>query len=281
MDYHLTLAGLRTTLCVPHDIVIADRLRPFLCGPHSDVDCRITLRPCDVLPTPTAEGVWHGMEYYDTAEGVLRTFHGSAPGAEAFAVTQLDAEGNVEIGVLPDYLSYFAGSSGIFNRIGMETWLLRQQGLLLHASLIKYKDKAIAFSAPSGVGKSTHADLWRTHLGATILNGDRAALRQTGEGWTAYGCPYAGTSGIYCNDSAPLAAIVVLRQGERNDLRPVSAAEAFRYLYPELSVHHWDAAFVAAATDLCTDLIAHVPVYLLECLPDRDAALLVQKGLAL
>ena len=281
MDYHLTLAGLRTTLCVPHDIVIADRLRPFLCGPHSDVDCRITLRPCDVLPTPTAEGVWHGMEYYDTAEGVLRTFHGSAPGAEAFAVTQLDAEGNVEIGVLPDYLSYFAGSSGIFNRIGMETWLLRQQGLLLHASLIKYEDKAIAFSAPSGVGKSTHADLWRTHLGATILNGDRAALRQTGEGWTAYGCPYAGTSGIYCNDSAPLAAIVVLRQGERNDLRPVSAAEAFRYLYPELAVHHWDAAFVAAATDLCADLIAHVPVYLLECLPDRDAALLVQKGLAL
>ena len=40
-------------------------------------------------------------------------------------------------------------------------------------------------------------------------------------------------------------------------------------------------AFVAAATDLCADLIAHVPVYLLECLPDRDAALLVQKGLAL
>lgn len=281
MDYHLTLAGRRTILCVPHEIAIADRLRPFLCGPHSDVDCRIMLQSYPVLPTPTAEGVWHGMEYYDTAEGIRRTFHCTAPGADAFAVTQLDPEGNVEIGVLPDYLSYFTGSSGIFNRIGMETWLLQQQGLLLHASLIKYKDKAIAFSAPSGVGKSTHADLWRTHLGATILNGDRAALRQTGEGWTAYGCPYAGTSGIYCNDSAPLTAIVVLRQGERNHLRPASAAEAFRYLYPELSVHHWDAAFVAAATDLCADLITHVPVYLLECLPDRDAALLVQKGLAL
>ena len=147
--------------------------------------------------------------------------------------------------------------------------------------MIKYEEKAIAFSGPSGVGKSTHADLWRTHLGATILNGDRAALRQTGEGWTAYGCPYAGTSGIYCNDSAPLAAIVVLRQGEQNHLRPVSAAEAFRYLYPEMTVHHWDAAFVAAATDLCANLITSVPVYLLECLPERDAALLVQKGLAL
>ena len=211
----------------------------------------------------------------------MRVFHCSAPGADAFAVTQLDAEGNVEIGVLPDYLSYFTGSSGIFNRIGMESWLLRHQGLLLHASLIKYGEKAIAFSAPSGVGKSTHADLWRTHLGAAILNGDRAALRQTGQGWTAYGCPYAGTSGIYCNDSAPLTALVVLQQGPRNTLRPLSAAEAFRHLYPEVSVHHWDAAFVAAAIDLCVDLVTRVPVYLLECLPDKDAALLVKKGLAL
>ena len=211
----------------------------------------------------------------------MRVFHCSAPGADAFAVTQLDAEGNVEIGVLPDYLSYFTGSSGIFNRIGMESLLLRHQGLLLHASLIKYGEKAIAFSAPSGVGKSTHADLWRTHLGAAILNGDRAALRQTGQGWTAYGCPYAGTSGIYCNDSAPLTALVVLQQGPRNTLRPLSAAEAFRHLYPEVSVHHWDAAFVAAAIDLCVDLVTRVPVYLLECLPDKDAALLVKKGLAL
>ena len=281
MDYHLTLAGLRTTLCVPHDITIADRLRPFLCGPHSETDCRITLQSRPVLPIPAAEGVWHGMEYYDTAAGRMRVFHCSAPGAAPFAVTQLDAEGNVEMGVLPAYLSYFTGSSGIFNRIGMETLLLRHQGLLLHASLIKYKDRALVFSGPSGVGKSTQADLWRTHLDAAILNGDRAALRRTGEGWTAYGCPYAGTSGIYCNDSAPLHAIVVLRQGRRNDLRPLSAAEAFRYLYPELAVHHWDAAFVTAATDLCADLVTRVPVYLLECLPDRDAALLVQKGLAL
>lgn len=281
MDYHLHLAGLRTTLRVPHDITIADRLRPFLCGPHSDTDCRITLQSCSVLPTPSADGVWHGIEYYDTAEGKTRVFHCPALGAPAFAVTQWDAEGNVEMGVLPAYLSYFTGSSGIFNRIGMETLLLRHQGLLLHASLIKYNDRALVFSGPSGVGKSTHADLWRTHLGADILNGDRAALRQVGEGWTAYGCPYAGTSGIYCNDSAPLHAIVVLRQGPRNDLRPLSAAEAFRYLYPELSVHHWETAFVTAATDLCADLVTRVPVYLLECLPDRDAALLVQKGLAL
>lgn len=105
--------------------------------------------------------------------------------------------------------------------------------------------------------------------------------RKGAEGWTAYGSPYAGTSGIYRDDSAPLAAIVVLRQAGENRLQPLTAAEAFRHLYPEVSIHHWDAGFATAATDLCLDLLGQVPVYLLECLPDADAALVLQKGLAL
>mgnify|MGYP007130688661 CR=1 FL=1 len=61
-------------------------------------------------------------------------------------VTQHFENGNIEIRVLTDYLSYFTGTAGIFNRIGMETLLLQHQGLLLHASLINYKGKAIAFA---------------------------------------------------------------------------------------------------------------------------------------
>lgn len=281
MDYYLDLVGLRTVLCVPHDITIADRLRPFLCEPQDDVDCRITVRSCAVLPQRAEDGVWHGMEYYDCLSGVMRVFHCHAPQTDAFAVTQLDTQGNVDIDVLPACLSYFSGSSGIFNRIGMETWLLQQRGLLLHASLIKYGGKAIAFAGPSGVGKSTHAALWENDLGATVINGDRAALRCGDEGWTAYGSPYAGTSGIYCNDRAPLAAVVVLRQATENRLTRLSASEAFRHIYPELSIHHWDTQFATVATDLCLDLLGQVPMYLLECLPEADAAVLLQKGLAL
>ena len=123
-DYHLHLVGLRTVLRVPHDITIAERLRPFLCPPHSETDCIITVQPLTALPAPAKDGVWHGMEYYDSLDGVMRVFHCHKPCENAFAVTQLDTNGNIEIGVLPAYLSYFMGSSGIFNRIGMETLLL-------------------------------------------------------------------------------------------------------------------------------------------------------------
>jgi len=280
-EYNLELLGLRTVLRTPHPITISENLRPFLCLPHTETDCTVALQSCDRLPAFSQSGVWHGPEYYDCHQGRMRVFHCSAPKSAAFAVTELLENGSIRICVLPDYLSYFAGSTGIFNRIGMETMLLQHKGLLLHASLIKYNDKAVAFAGPSGVGKSTQADIWQTFLGAQIINGDRASLRRTSDGWIAYGSPYAGTSNIYKNDSAPLCAIVLLRQATENHLRRLTVTEAFRQLYPEVAIHRWDSTFVTKATDLCLQLIGETPVYLLECTPDESAALLVKKGLLL
>ena len=211
----------------------------------------------------------------------MRVFHCRAPGEKAFAVTQFFENGRIEIGVLPAFLSYFKDSSGIFNRIGMESLLLQHKGLLLHASLIRYAGQAIAFSGPSGVGKSTQAELWRTSLGADIINGDRAVLRHTEAGWIGYGSPYAGTSGIHKNESAPLAAIVVLQQAKENNLRRLNAPEALAHLYREVSVHQWDKHFVTKATDMCLELLSQTPIYLLECVPEKSAAFLVKKGLGL
>lgn len=280
-DYYLHLAGLRTHLRTPHDITISDRLHPFLCAAPTAIDCTITVQPLPVLPTPSAEGVWYGLEYYDCAQGSLRVFHCHQPQGDPFAVTVTNPHGDVTVDVLPEYLSYFTGSSGIFNRIGMETLLLQHDGLLLHASLIQYGHRAIAFSGPSGVGKSTQARLWHTHQGATILNGDRAALRRQDGVWTAYGSPYAGTSGIYRHGSAPLEAVVVLRQGQENCLERLSVTAGVSALYPETSIHHWDPHFVAPATDLLLSLATDVPVYRLTCLPNADAVTLLKKGLSL
>ena len=280
-DYVFDIVGLRISLRTPNEITVSENLRPFLTAPQKQADCTILLQPCDLLPAFSESGFWHGPDYHDTFDGASRIFHCSAPEGKPVAVTQLFENGNIEILVLPEYLSYFSGTAGIFNRIGMETLLLQHKGLLLHASLIRYQDKAIAFAGPSGVGKSTQADIWHTCLGAEILNGDRAALRSTPEGWIAYGSPYAGTSGIYKNENAPLSAILFLRQAGENRLWQLTPAEAFVWIYPELSIHNWDKAFVAKATDLSLQLLDEIPVYCLECRPEESAALLVKKGLGL
>lgn len=280
-EYYIALVGLRVVLCTPHQITISESLQPFLTEKHQQADCTIELQSCSSLPAFTESGTWNGLEYYDSNQGNLRIFHCTAQHKEAFAVTQLLENGDIHISVLPEYLSYFSGTAGIFNRIGLETLLLQHKGLLLHASLINYQGNAIAFAGPSGVGKSTQAEIWKQHLSAQIINGDRAALRKTGEGWTAFGCPYAGTSGIYINSHAPLRAIVLLRQAKENCLLPLSAREAFPLIYPEISIHQWDKSFVTCATDLCLEMLSEVPVYLLECRPEESAALLVKKGLGL
>lgn len=280
-NYYLQLAGLRAVLRTPGRIIISPHLQPFLCEAHEQTDCAITVQECSCLPAPSVQGVWHGLEYYDRTHRAMRVFHCSAPQVAAFAVTELFDDGDIQISVLPEYLNYFSGSAGIFNRIGMETLLLQHKGLLLHASLIEYNGQGIAFTGPSGIGKSTQAALWQTHLNAQILNGDRAALRKQENQWIAYGSPYAGTSGIYENKSVPLSCIVVLRQAQKNRLQRLSALQTLSYLYPELSIHHWDRAFAEPAMDLCLKLINDTPVYLLECLPNEDAVRLLQKGLSL
>ena len=277
MEYHFELAGLRTVLQTPEKIEISPRLQPFVIAPQEETDCTIRVQTVKTLPKMTDSGIWYALEYYDHK----RVFHCTADDRTPFAVTEFLPGGNVEISVLPAYLFWFSGSSGIFNRIGMETMLLQHNGLLLHASLINYNGFCIAFTGPSGVGKSTQAALWAEVMNAQILNGDRAALRLTGDGWRAYGSPYAGTSGIYRRGGAPLKAIVVLGQSDENSLREMSPAEAFGKLYPELSIHRWDRESGKNAADLCIRLLEEIPVYCLECRPEESAVRLLQKGLKL
>lgn len=280
MEYYFDLAGLCTVLRTPGNIEIAPRLRPFLLEPQAEPDCTVQVRPVPTLPEMSPNGIWHGLEYYDRRES-LRIFHCIADSRETFAVTEFAENGSVEILVRPEYLSWFSGTSGIFNRIGMENLLLQHNALLLHASLIDHDGNGIAFAGPSGAGKSTQAALWEQYAGADILNGDRAVIRQTEKGVFAYGSPYAGTSGIYRRASVPLRAVVVLRKGKENILRKLCASEAMMRIYPELSIHRWDKEFSRQASDLLLTLLRKVPFYELECLPERSAVQHLKEGLDL
>lgn len=277
--YHFSLAGLAVKIETPFPILVPDRMLPFFCHPDGDcADYTIRLSLHSSLPQPAENAVWHGLSCYESHN---RFFLCLTASAAPFAMVEKREKGVIGLDVLDAYAHYFDTSFGILNRIGMENLLLEQDCLLLHASFIKYNEHGILFSAPSGTGKSTQAELWRQHLGADILNGDRAVLRRGANGWHAWGSPYAGTSHIYRNESAPVRAIVTLRQAKENRLTPLSPAQALRSLYPEFSIHHWDRQFVDSALDLFSDLSAHVPMFLLECRPDEDAVCVLKGGLSL
>ena len=163
----------------------------------------------------------------------------------------------------------------VFNDIKLEELLLRHETMILHSALIRWQDATILFSAPSGTGKSTQADLWAKYKGADILNGDRSALRKLEGRWAAFGLPFAGSSDIFRNEGAPVRTIVMLEQAPQNTITRLSPAQAMRRIWPEFTVHRWDPAFTNRSLDLVLDLLASVPVYLLSCRPDEGAVQLL------
>ena len=276
--YYVNLAGYVVKMQLTKDIIINERMQPFIL-PITDTkeDFVLDVCACKKLPEVPSGGCWRGTEYYAYDEYEFYIFHANEVGKAPFAVTHFREDGNVSLLYLSGYEHYFTGSSGIFNRIGAEQLFLQHNRLMLHASFVKYKEKGILFSGPSGIGKSTQAELWRRTMGAEVINGDRVAVGLSDEKWTAWGIPYAGTSGIYRNERAQISALVVLKQAKENRICKLSGVEALRYLYPETTIHQWDAKFVEKVTSLLLQLISAVPVFLLECVPDKSAVLMLQE----
>lgn len=278
MQYLYRIAGL-TVLCeIPFPVHIREESAAFVQPGEPVPRTDLTVRFCPVaaLEPPPPDGYWE-IDRYHTPAAV---YYCAAPKGRAYARigTAPTAEGQLICQYVEGQEGYLNYSRNLCDIIALDTLLLHHSGLLLHASFIRWKGRGLLFSAPSGTGKSTQAALWADYEKAEIINGDRAGLRLLDGGWQAYGLPYAGSSGVYRNQSAALQGVVVLRQAEENRIRRLSPAQAARFLYPELTIHHWDRSFTERAMDLLAGLVTAVPVYLLECLPDRGAVDLTKQA---
>lgn len=160
----------------------------------------------------------------------------------------------------------------VFNAMGFDVILANEKKLILHASFIAYQNKAILFSAPSGTGKSTQADLWQKYVNdVKIINGDRAIIGIEDNVVKVYGLPFCGTSKITLNQSFNLNTIVILRQGKINKLVELSAKDSYKYLFSQVNWIGWDKKLQLNILDLLEKVVNSIKIYYFECLPDRSA----------
>ena len=155
--------------------------------------------------------------------------------------------------------------------------LLTKGVLHLHSSFVLYKDKALVFTGPSGIGKTTQAELWRDYQGALIVNGDACLLRRMEDGWHAFGTPVHGSSPYCENREAPLSALVVLKQGSENRLERLDAFSALSECLPEFYRPRMDPETEDTFWKAADSLFREIPVYKLTCRPDREATELVKE----
>lgn len=179
----------------------------------------------------------------------------------------------------PNCMSDLSETSDLFDLADMISLWLKYKIIMLHSSFLIYKDKAVLFTGPSGVGKSTQAELWKNELGAEIINGDRSLLRREEDGWKVYGVPNCGSSAISLNKSAKLAGIVLLEQGNINQVVKPSFIEAYRQILTQIVMNRYNEKECVDTMELIEYLIKEVTIRKLSCLPDKEAVALVKEEL--
>lgn len=94
--------------------------------------------------------------------------------------------------------------------------ILSFNAFVLHASAVLLDGSVYLFSAPSGVGKSTHAAIWKRCFGAEVINDDKPLIRYHDEAFTAYGTPWCGSGFERLNKSGAVKALFFIKHAKEN-----------------------------------------------------------------
>lgn len=144
----------------------------------------------------------------------------------------------------------------------------------LHASAVTRDGSAVLFLGESGTGKSTHSRLWLRHIeGCGLLNDDSPVVRVAGSGILACGSPWSGKTDCYRQQSAPLKAMVRLRQGPVNRIERLGALRSIGAIHPSCPpLFACDERLSTRMLGVVGRAVATLPVYEMECRPDGEAA---------
>ena len=185
---------------------------------------------------------------------------------------------------------YFLGSCGAMSEDYVESIALHEainekvlnyDAAVFHAALISFDGEGVAFTAPSGTGKTTHIKLWRRVYGDRVecINGDKPLFTLRDGKFFASGMPWSGKEHWNCNKTVPLKAICFVDRAETNSISPLNDnREIMRRLFFQLMMPKDDALMVKYL-DFANKLVNTVPFYLLRCNMDPDAARVAHDGI--
>jgi hypothetical protein len=267
--FALSIAGVPIRMELQEEVPMTDAFRPFLTEAEPVYTGRF--RRVETLPGFDPAVLYTG-NCYRVHPGGVRSFFDVQMGPQSYAVSRTDYEaGTVQVQYLSEGEHCVSQMDNSFFHLGFEGLLIRQDRVCFHAACVSTDQGGILFSGPSGIGKSTQAQLWCDHRGAKLLNGDRPILQRTEQGFLAWGSPYAGSSKCHVNEAVPVSALVFLAQEPENRIRRLKPSEAFRRIYAGLTMYTWDREFMNRAVDLALELASTVPCLEFGCLPDETA----------
>ena len=157
------------------------------------------------------------------------------------------------------------------------THAVQRHMIQLHSSLINYREKGILFLGPSGIGKTTQAELWNKYRDALIINGDMVFVQETEDCFLGWGTPWHGSSPYCENASVPIHAMIVLKQSPDNSIRELTGFEKVTTVSNSVFYPQWLENGMELCLETLDHLLTKVPVYELSCRPDEEAVTLTEQ----
>lgn len=158
----------------------------------------------------------------------------------------------------------------LLDLLHLERRLIHKDSYVLHASFICHNHEAILFTAPSGGGKTTQANLWINHKNARMINGDKVIVGKEGHTWYAYGLPISGSSEYYLNEKYKIKAIVILDKYKENQLFNIGI-QGFHNIFSQSISNLWDIDYTNKLIDLVQSSCNEIPIYYYRCTKEKDA----------
>jgi len=155
--------------------------------------------------------------------------------------------------------------------------LARQGGFLLHAASAIRDGSAFLFSGVSGAGKTTIARL--APPDATLLTDEISYVRPDGNGYRAFGTPFAGElATLGENVSAPVSTLFFLEKGKENHVQMVPRDQAMRLLLRNILFFAEDRELVDLVFQSACNFAERAGIRKLTFLPDRKVWEAVRSG---
>lgn len=159
--------------------------------------------------------------------------------------------------------------------LALERHLASHNAFILHCAYMEFNEKAILFSGPSGIGKSTHSNLWCKYFPqkATIINGDKCLLTKENNKLFANGWPVCGSSEICKNEKKEVAAIILLQQAPTNQLITEKPISYFKKLLAQTTINYWNYTYLNCAMSFLENILQQTGCITYACNISEEAVL--------
>ena len=178
---------------------------------------------------------------------------------------------------LYDFPDSYLETLAVYRKIAVG--LLDFGAFVMHGAVVGLGGKAYMFTAPSGVGKTTHTKFWLEQFpDAFIINGDKPVIKITKDGIYACGTPWAGKENINTNISLPLCAVCILTRGKENSIEKIEFSKIYPLIFGQ-TYRPSEEEKLKKTMAYIKDLGNSTNFYLLKCNLQKTAANVAFRGM--